>query len=66
MAKNGTHLGFITFSNRTETLLTFGNKTSRDDLIDWTNMLDYSRDLMGDQTLTGDALKVSEVCYVFM
>ena len=63
VAKNGTHLGFITFSNenRTRTLLNIGtkNKTEAKDLISWLMKLNYKKDLEGNQTYTGKAFKLA-------
>ena len=61
VGKEGTHLGFTTFSteDKTKALLKVGEKTEADELESWLDTLDYKNDLMGDQTYTGKAFKLA-------
>jgi hypothetical protein len=59
--KDGTQIGFITFSNstRTKKLLDVGEKTDATELIDWLKKLSYEGELMGDYTRTGLAFQIA-------
>ena len=69
MGEGGTQLGFITFSSsdKTRTLLKFGEKTTRDDYVKWLETYEspsytksvYEADLLGDLTYMGEAFKLA-------
>ena len=69
VGEDGTHIGFITFSSgdRTRELLSIGRKTSKAELIQWLEGVNYYN-LKGPQTFTGTAMKlalnVSTFCIV--
>ena len=61
VAKEGTHIGFITFATekKTRELLKIGEITDPDDLVNWLDSLNYDKDLRGDGTRTGLAMKIA-------
>ena len=61
MRKDGTQLGFITFSSaaNTKKLLDVGEKTDPNELTNWLESLDYTRDLTGGFTRTGLGFKIA-------
>ena len=70
VGEDGTHIGIIVFSDKskTKTLLKFGEITKKIDLINFLkkyndsykySLEEYENELMGDQTYTGDALKMA-------
>jgi hypothetical protein len=61
VAKGGTHIGFITFAteDKTREILKLGEITDPDDLVNWLDKLNYDKQLRGDGTRTGLAMKIA-------
>ena len=61
VGKDGTHLGFVTFSTEVKTrmLLDVGQIQDPDKLANWVDGLDYMKDLLGDGTRTGLGFKIT-------
>jgi hypothetical protein len=59
--KDGTQLGFITFSSaaKTKKLLDVGEKTDPTELKEWLEKLNYGEELMGEYTRTGLAFQIA-------